>query len=199
MKCGMFPDGCRDWRLFHEAYQTWDRFKTHLAQQDRNRTKLATAANSGFNGTAFHLQGPISSSSPPIVTDNVACAATILPTGAELLTLLVKLHNLRTTDKPSATPSPPINTSPRPASVARGYCWTHVSTANAAHSSAICQIKAPGTSTRPPGAINKMGTPTHMFPSPVAAPMPLSREHHRHESEGRLPSSQSQSQVIITT
>jgi hypothetical protein len=139
IKTGMFADGCRDWRLLPEANQTWAAFKTHFARQERDRHETATAASTGYSGTAFHVQAV---GSPPPPSTNTALAATILPSGPELLALLVELRNLRASTKPTGTPTP----SPPAASkhIARGYCWTHGSTANATHSSSTCKNKAPG-------------------------------------------------------
>jgi hypothetical protein len=96
----MFTEGCRDWRLLDEANQTWPWFKLHFTGQERDRTELATASTTGYGRTAFHVQSTDTSPSLKI-TDHEANAATVLPSGPELLALLVELRNLRATAKPN--------------------------------------------------------------------------------------------------
>jgi hypothetical protein len=76
---------------------------------------------------------------PPLVdtTSGSALAISALPSGPELVALLAELAKLRA----AATRSPSSST---PRSTQRGYCWTHGSTANSAHTSATCRNKAPG-------------------------------------------------------
>jgi hypothetical protein len=134
LKSGMFPDGCREWRLKPAADQTWANFKTHFARQDLDRQETATSTSGGYNGTAFHVQAtlPASDSTPT----GTALAATVLPSGPELIALLAELAQLRAAAKTPATRTTPTS--------ARGYCWTHGSTANSAHTSATCKNKLPG-------------------------------------------------------
>jgi hypothetical protein len=157
LKTGLFPDGCREWRLFPDADQTFAQLKRHFARQDRDRVELATTATAGYNGTAFHVQpaptappsqfltpDPAHTATPGTTlaaTDATALAATVLPSGPALIALLMELQSLRAAAK-GPTPAPrPSGTNPV---VKRGYCWTHGSTTNADHSSATCKNKAPG-------------------------------------------------------
>jgi hypothetical protein len=129
-KTGLFPAGCREWRLKPDADQTWAAFKTHFSRHDRDRQETATSASAGYAGA-------VQPTAPTPTLDGSALAATALPSGPELLALLTELAALRK----GQTPGPPA---PRPTSSARGYCWTHGSTANSAHTSATCKNKAPG-------------------------------------------------------
>jgi hypothetical protein len=49
-KCGIMPDGFREWRLKPAATQTWANFKVHFALQDRDRQETATATYLGYSG-----------------------------------------------------------------------------------------------------------------------------------------------------
>jgi hypothetical protein len=129
-KTGLFPDGCREWRLKSDADRTWAEFKTHFARHDRDRLETATSASAGYANAV--------QPATPSTSDGAALAVTALPSGPELLALLTELATLRKAATPSATPAP------RPAASSRGYCWTHGSTTNNAHSSATCRNKAPG-------------------------------------------------------
>jgi hypothetical protein len=134
-KCGMMPDGCREWRLKPAATQTWANFKVHFALQDRDRQETATATSLGYSGAVVVVQPIVA----PPDSSNAALAATVLPSGAELVALLTELAKFRaaaaTTAKPPSNPVKPA---------ARGYCWTHGSTTNSSHSSATCRNKAVG-------------------------------------------------------
>jgi hypothetical protein len=144
---GMYPDACKAWRLMLEANQTWNAFKVHFANHDRDQLATMTASNA-FTGTAFSAHPAPSSSAiqapntaivptPPLDTMGTALAAYALPSGPELIALLAELAKLRAT-----VAAPAGTTTPKPAQ--RGYCWTHGSSANAAHTSATCKNKAPG-------------------------------------------------------
>ena len=149
LKTGLFPDGCREWRLLTDAQQTWARFKIHFARQDRDRLETSTANTLGY-GTAFHVRPPdaahlVTSHDatlvPSQVADGSALAATALPSGPELIALLLELRNLRAAAAKAPTaPAPNQKATPGP----RGYCWTHGSSSNGAHTSATCKNKAPG-------------------------------------------------------
>jgi hypothetical protein len=133
-KTGMFPDGCREWRLKAAAAQTWGAFKTHFARQDRDRVETTTASMAGYSGTAFAVTAPPPDPLPP----GAALAATVLPSGPELVALLSELAVFRAAAaRPTTTPAPITPTT-------RGYCWTHGSTANNTHTSVTCRNKAPG-------------------------------------------------------
>jgi hypothetical protein len=129
LKTGLFPDGCREWRLKPDADHTWANFKTHFARHDRDRIETTTTASAGYAGAVQPILDP--------VPDGAALAVTALPSGPELIALLTELASLR-----KAQPGPTTPT--RTASTARGYCWTHGSTTNSAHTSATCKNKAPG-------------------------------------------------------
>jgi hypothetical protein len=60
-KCGMFPDGCREWRMKPVAAQTWAAFKTHFSMHDRDRLEMATAASTGYHSAALAVR-PVPSS-----------------------------------------------------------------------------------------------------------------------------------------
>ena len=140
LQTGMFADGCRDWRLLPDANRTWHHFKAHFARQDRDRIETATAANTGFGGTAFSVQAILPPTANATDTSTPTAAAVVaLPTGAALIALLVELRDLR-----AAAAAKPLPKAPPTKATARGYCWTHGSTTNAAHSSATCKNKAPG-------------------------------------------------------
>jgi hypothetical protein len=125
--------------------------RKHFARQDRDRQETTTVATAGYHGTAFLVRPVIPSpdltitTPPPItVTDPTALTATVLPSGPELLALLQELRALRAT---APKPPHPATGAPVPKATpaaARGYCWTHGSTANAAHTSATCKNKSPG-------------------------------------------------------
>ena len=129
LKTGLFPDGCREWRLKADADQTWAAFKTHFARHDRDRLESATTASAGYAGAVQPVLDPAPA--------GAALAVTALPSGPELIALLTELASLR---KAQSGPTVP----PRTGSTARGYCWTHGSTTNSAHSSATCKNKAEG-------------------------------------------------------
>jgi hypothetical protein len=137
-KTGMFPDGCREWRLKAAAVQTWGDFKTHFARQDRGHVETTTASMAGYSGTAFVITPP--SVAPPMdpLPPGAALAATVLPSGPELVALLSELAAFwAAAARPTTNPAhatPPT----------RGYCWTHGSTVNNTHTSATCRNKAPG-------------------------------------------------------
>jgi hypothetical protein len=151
LKTGMFADGCRDWRLRPEADQTWANFQTHFARQDRDRLETTTTAGAGYTPTAYAAVGSPALATipaPPVVLPGApssACALAAvpsgppcMPTGAELTALLSELRLLRA----AAAKSGPSAASPLAG--ARGYCWTHGSTANGTHTSATCKNKASG-------------------------------------------------------
>ncbi len=126
-KTGLFPDGCREWRLKSDDDQTWPNFKSHFARHDRDRLETATTASAGYAGA---VQPVIEA---PTAT-GTALAATALPSGPELIALLTELAAFRKNQPTNST---------RP-TTQRGYCWTHGSTTNNAHTSATCRNKAPG-------------------------------------------------------
>lgn len=127
LKTGLFPDGCREWRLKADADQTWAEFKLHFARHDRDRLETTTTASAGYAGAVQ----PVAPTPPP---DGTALAATALPSGPELIALLTELATLRQAKIPAT----------RSASANRGYCWTHGSSSNSEHTSATCNNKAPG-------------------------------------------------------
>jgi hypothetical protein len=110
-----------------------------LFQSDRDQAESSTALTSGYNGTAFAVKP-----AHPATADATALAATIIPSGPELLVLLFELKNLRTTthtpDVPPTKPTFPA----KPTTVQRGYCWTHGSTVEVGHTSANCKNKVTG-------------------------------------------------------
>jgi hypothetical protein len=139
LKTGLFSDGCREWRLRPEPLQTWPEFKVHFARQERDRLETATTASAGYSGGVFAIQPVPHPSIPPVSQPPThlpeaptANAVTPLPSGPELAALLAELARFRAAAKPS------------PTATTRGYCWTHGSTANTAHSSATCKNKADG-------------------------------------------------------
>jgi hypothetical protein len=180
LKTGLFPDGCREWRLLPEANQTFAQLKIHFARQDRDRVELATTASTGYNGTAFHVQpapptgaptaDPNANAIPGTVlsaTDATALAAAALPSGPALIALLLELQSLRAATKP---PNPnPRAPGTNPASK-RGYCWTHGSTTNSDHSSATCKNKAPGHQDTATWRNQLGGNPNQYVPKPRRAP-----------------------------
>ncbi len=156
-KTGLFPDGCREWRLKPDADQTWNEFKTHFARHDRDRLETATTASAGFAGA-------VQPSEPTPAPDGSACAATALPSGPELIALLTELATFRKNQSPGAPTARPVSSS-------RGYCWTHGSTTNNAHTSATCRNKAPGhvdTATWR----NKCGGNAQRYVPPTRTPAP---------------------------
>lgn len=144
LKTGLYPDGCREWRLLPDAQQTWPAFKAHFARQERDRQETSTSATAGYAGAAFALLAPTPSTpEPPQLSDSPPSANALynLPTGADLTALLTELARLRLQQTPAPSPPPashPLKTPPR------GYCWTHGSTPNASHTSATCHHKAEG-------------------------------------------------------
>ena len=157
LKTGLFPDGCRDWRLKPDAERTWDQFKTHFARHDRDRLETVTSSSAGYANAVQPtlVQAP----------DGAAFAATALPSGPELLALLSELATLRKAQSPGSNPPA------RPPSSSRGYCWTHGSTTNNAHSSATCRNKAEGhvdtaTWRNKCGGNTEKYTPPHRRPAP---------------------------------
>jgi hypothetical protein len=169
LKTGMFPDGCREWRLKPEVDQTWANFKIHFARQDRDRLETATAESSGY-GTAF-LVRPGEPPSVPAPTIESALVATTLPSGDELVALLVELRQFRMMHQKQTTPTTPKSTG------ARGYCWTHGSSANATHTSLTCKNKAPGhidsaTWRNQQGGNPNQYAPRRATPGTGAAPTP---------------------------
>jgi hypothetical protein len=106
-KCGMIPDGCREWRMKPVSAQTRAAFKTHFVMHDRDRLETATAASAGYHGAALAV-GPVQSSTaetilaPPAAT----LAATVLPSGAELVVLITELVAFRSASESNA-PSVP--------------------------------------------------------------------------------------------
>jgi hypothetical protein len=88
-KTGMFPDGCREWRLKSPANQTWAEFKTHFALQDREIIENATSASAGF---ALSAQAILTNHAS--ATGTALATAATLPTGPELADLLAELAKL---------------------------------------------------------------------------------------------------------
>jgi hypothetical protein len=112
LKTGLFPDGCREWRLKPDAQQTWPNFKQHFARMERDRLETATTSTSGYSAAAFAAsQVPLPPDNP---NDGAINAATMVPTAAELSALMSELTRLRATvaAKPSSNAAP----------VTRGYC-----------------------------------------------------------------------------
>jgi hypothetical protein len=131
LQTGLFPDGCRAWRLKPLTDQTWAAFKTHFHRYDLDRKETATTGSTGYALAATQV-------SPPVPTTlGSANAITALPSGPELVALLAELAKLRTLQAPQSTSGTSRSTQ-------RGYCWTHGSTANSSHTSATCRNKAPG-------------------------------------------------------
>jgi hypothetical protein len=97
LKTGMFPDGCRKWRLLPDANQTFAQQKIHFAYQDRDRIDPATTASAGYNGTVLHVQPAPPVPAPTAIPgtalaaiDSTALAATVMPSGPVLIALLLK-------------------------------------------------------------------------------------------------------------
>lgn len=136
LKTGLFPDGCRDWRLKPDADQTWAEFKVHFARHDRDRIETTTSASAGYAGAVQPLTTPTSDGTALSAAAHPFAGA-VFPSGAELLALLTELakHTKAQPIAPSATRTP---------TTTRGYCWTHGSTTNNTHTSATCKNKAPG-------------------------------------------------------
>jgi hypothetical protein len=135
VKTGLFPDGCREWRMKPDADQTWPQFKIHFARQDRDRQEIAATTTGTFSGTV-NAVAPAPPAAPvnPIPGHGSANAiVSPLPTAAEYATLLAELARLRATNPAPSARQPP-----------RGYCWTHGSTSNATHTSATCKTPADG-------------------------------------------------------
>jgi hypothetical protein len=126
-QCGLFQQGCREWRLLPAVEQTYARFVTHFTHQNRERLDgTPTTTTAGYHGMAM---------------------AVSTHTGQmDLPALMKEMLHLRTTIARLST-----QTSTRPATVTgpipdtpRGYCWTHGSSRNVLHTSATCKAKAPG-------------------------------------------------------
>lgn len=49
LKTGLFPDGCRKWRLLPDAQQTWPAFKAHFSRQERDRQETSTNGTLGYS------------------------------------------------------------------------------------------------------------------------------------------------------
>jgi hypothetical protein len=133
LKTGLYPDGCREWRLLPDAQQTWPAFKLHFARQERDRQETSTTATSGYAGSAFSVLAPTPLPQATLSNEASTNAVASLPSGQDLAALLAELAKLRLQQTPSLIRTPP-----------RGYCWTHGSTPNAAHTSATCNHKAEG-------------------------------------------------------
>jgi hypothetical protein len=140
LKTGLFPDGCREWRLMPDAQQTWPNFKRHFTRMERDRLETATTSTAGYTNHAYAAaQIPLPhNQSPPTLT--VPTPASInavaqVPTTADLALLMAELTRLRA----AAARMPAASTN-----VSRGYCWTHGSTTSAAHTSATCKNRADG-------------------------------------------------------
>jgi hypothetical protein len=124
------------------------RVQNSFALQDCDRIENATSASAGFALPAQAVQ-----TNDANVTGTALAAAATLPTGPELAALLAELAKLSaaasqlvaSAQRPAVpqAPRPPQLASATPAP-ARGYCWTHGSTANGTHTSATCRNKAPG-------------------------------------------------------
>jgi hypothetical protein len=140
-KCGILPDGCREWRLKLAASQTWANFKIHFALQDRDRQEKATAASSGYSGAVLAVQpiAPPVVSGAPLYLSISALASTFLPSGTELVALLTEpTKSCAAATNIAKPPSNPVKPT------VRRHCCTHGSTTNSSHSSATCCTKAPG-------------------------------------------------------
>jgi hypothetical protein len=138
IKTGLFDQACREWRLKADADRTFANFRLHFTIMDRDRLQVATTATAGYMGTAYCAAALGTNVPTTLATDDVqgaAFAATALPTGATLVTLLAELATFRAAATAARTGTPPA---------ARGYCWTHGSTTNKAHTSATCLHKADG-------------------------------------------------------
>jgi hypothetical protein len=173
-KTGMFSDGCREWRLQPVANQTWAAFKSHFSLQDRDRIENATASTAGYAMAALAIQ--------PIVptVDGTALATATLPSGPELVAMIAELHKLRAAAAQLAASAqqshvPRAARPPQPAAAAptaRGYCWTHGSTANGTHTSATCLNKAPGHVDTATWRNKQGGNPASYVPLSRRAPTP---------------------------
>jgi hypothetical protein len=136
LKTGLFPDGCREWRLTPDAQQTWPNFKLHFARMERDRLETTTTSAAGYSGAAHAAaQVPLPPDGP---NDNLEVgainAATMIPTAHELAALMSEITRLR------AAAAKRVATAP----IARGYCWTHGSTTSTSHSSATCKNRMEG-------------------------------------------------------
>jgi hypothetical protein len=126
--------------------QTWAAFKSLFSFQDRDRIENATASTAGYTMAALAIQPDV-----PTV-DGAALATATLPSGPELVAMIAELNKLRAAAAQLAASSQQSNVEraarpPQPAAAAptaRGYCWTHGSTANGTHTSVTCRNKAPG-------------------------------------------------------
>jgi hypothetical protein len=145
---GLFPEGCREWRLLPVADQTHARFVSHFTAQNRERLDNApTSAAAGYHG----LAAAVSHHPPPPDLPSLV---------QELQALRTSLAKLKYATPAVATPSvTPVTPSP-----ALSYCWTHGSSKNLEHTSATCKGPAPGhqhlaTATNKLGGSNKIWTP----------------------------------------
>ena len=52
---GLFPEGCREWRLKPAPSQTYDAFRTFFRLVDSDRREAHTSSSVGYSGTANSL------------------------------------------------------------------------------------------------------------------------------------------------
>jgi hypothetical protein len=153
---GLFPQGCREWRMLPAADQTYARFVTHFTTENRERLdSVPTTANAGYHG--------------------VALAVTTTPPQPDLHQLMKELLSLR-----ESVGRLTSQTGPRAAATdaPRGYCWTHGSSRNVLHTSQTCKAKATGhidtaTAANPQGGSTKVWTTTRST-RPGTTPTPPS-------------------------
>ena len=156
---GLFPEGCREWRLKPAPSRTYDAFRTFFRLVDSDRREAHTSSSVGYSGTANSLvlrPGPVSSI-PELLPD--APSTSVHPGQYSLLlqevqTLKFQLAAALQVSAPQhqrpvhpPTPTPPTRIY---------YCWTHGFGSDPEHTGHTCRNQAPG---HQPGATahNQLG------------------------------------------
>jgi hypothetical protein len=166
LKSGIFVEACREWRLKPPVSQTFAEFKLHFLRMDRDRLESVTSASAGYHAAFLVTSSPTPAPAPPSPTilltlvqppHPLACSVSPSPTLASVLAELA-LYKASYPAGPLLSGRPPVHTA------TTGYCWTHGSSNNTAHTSATCKNQAPGhkdtaTLTNKLGGSDKVWTP----------------------------------------
>jgi hypothetical protein len=129
---GLFTEACCEWWLMEPDLQTFAAFQqAHFRKMENyRRVTSVTSATAGFQSghPAAHFSSATSTTSS-LSTNPSVLVAEIISLRAQLALAVV-------------SPAPSTGRQRTPAT--RGYCWTHGSSGNVAHTSAFCSNPAEG-------------------------------------------------------
>lgn len=131
---GLFTEACREWCLMEPEAQTFAAFQAHFRKMDNyRRVTSMTSTTAGFQSghpvANFSSAPSITTTTSSLSTDPTVLAAEIISLRAQLALAVV---------------SPAQSNGRQQTPATRGYCWTHGSSGNVAHTSASCSNPAEG-------------------------------------------------------